>query len=191
MHRVEPTKFARIHAKLRAKKDGEEVTQAEMFIETRKSRKGKQVDGKTQFAIDKLQESIENSVEAGTQAFQSLFGKEKPGRVRCYGRTVTTSLLKSMYMQQNPHLSEEEVDDKMREALHNDNIPTPCSSTSTYALTHPKVRNKDDPQDEQDDDLQDDDNLQYNQDDDDLQYGQDDDDLQYDQDDNDLQYDNF
>ncbi|XP_050890734.1 phosphopantothenoylcysteine decarboxylase subunit VHS3-like [Lathyrus oleraceus] len=133
MHRVEPTNFARIHAKLRAKKDGEEVTQAEMFIETRKSRKGKQVDGETQFAIDKLQESIENSVEAGTQAFQSLFGKEKPGR----------------------------------------------------------VRNKDDPQDEQDDDLQDDDNLQYNQDDDDLQYGQDDDDLQYDQDDNDLQYDNF
>ncbi|CAL5205409.1 unnamed protein product [Lathyrus oleraceus] len=70
MHRVGPTNFARIRAKLRAKKDGEEVTQAEMFIETRKSRKGKQVDGETQFAIDKLQESIENSVEAGTQAFQ-------------------------------------------------------------------------------------------------------------------------
>ncbi|KAI5381842.1 hypothetical protein KIW84_UN0390 [Lathyrus oleraceus] len=167
-------------------------------------------------------ESIEDSVEAGTQAFQSLFGKEKPGRVRCYGRTVTPSLLKkneeislmkmqydgkisdmvqkmeameallkSMYMQQNPHLSEEEVDDKMREALHNDNIPTPHSSTSTYAPTHQKVRNKDDPQDEQDDDLQDDDNLQYNQDDDDLQYDQDDDDLQYDQDDDDLQYDSF
>ncbi|XP_050901745.1 pheromone-processing carboxypeptidase KEX1 [Lathyrus oleraceus] len=112
------------------------------------------------------------------------------------------ALLKSMYMQQNPHLSEEEVDDKMREALHNDNIPTPRSSTSTYAPTHQKmVRNKDDPQDEQnddlqdddlqDDDLQDDDNLQYNQDDDDLQYDQDDDDLQYDQDDNDLQYDSF
>ncbi|XP_050890412.1 serine/threonine-protein phosphatase 4 regulatory subunit 2 [Lathyrus oleraceus] len=104
------------------------------------------------------------------------------------------ALLKSMYMQQNPHLSEEEVDDKMREALHNDNIPTPRSSTSTYALTHQKfyklliklmVKNKDDPQDEQDDDLQ------YDQDDDDLQYDQDDDDLQYDQDDNDLQYDNF
>ncbi|CAL5213789.1 unnamed protein product [Lathyrus oleraceus] len=70
MHRVGPINFARIRAKLRAKKDGEEVTQAEMFIETRKSRKGKQVDGETQFAIDKLQESIENSVEAGTRAFQ-------------------------------------------------------------------------------------------------------------------------
>ncbi|CAL5185880.1 unnamed protein product [Lathyrus oleraceus] len=66
MHRVGPTNFARIRAKLRAKKDGKEVTQAEMFIETRKSRKGKQVDGETQFAIDKLQESIENLVEAGT-----------------------------------------------------------------------------------------------------------------------------
>ncbi|CAL5183404.1 unnamed protein product [Lathyrus oleraceus] len=48
--------------------------------------------------------------------------------------------------------------------------------------THQKVRNKDDPQD---------DDLQYDQDDDDLQYDQDDDDLQYDQDDNDLQYDNI
>jgi hypothetical protein len=26
--------------------------------------------------------------------FQSLFGKEKPGRVCCYGRTVTPSMLK-------------------------------------------------------------------------------------------------
>ncbi|XP_058734879.1 eisosome protein SEG2-like [Vicia villosa] len=184
-----------------------------MFIETRKSRKGKQVDEETQFTIDKLQESIENSTEVGTQTFQSLFGKEKPGRVRCYGRTVTPSLLKkneeislmkmqydgkisdmtqkmgameallkSMYMQQNPHLSEEEVDEKMREALHNDNIPTPRSSTSTYAPDNQKVRNEDDPLDEQDEDLQDDDDLYYDQDDEDLQYDQDED-LQYDQDD--------
>ncbi|XP_050908841.1 uncharacterized protein LOC127122571 [Lathyrus oleraceus] len=146
---------------------------------------------------DKLQESIENSVEVGTQAFQSLFGKEKPGRISDMPQKMGAmeALLKSMYMQQNLHLSEEEIDDKMREALHNDNIPTPPSSTSTYAPAHQKffklliklmVRNKDDPQDEQDDD-----NLQYDQDDNDLQYDQDDDDLQYDQDDNDLQYDNF
>ncbi|XP_058744688.1 uncharacterized protein LOC131617414 [Vicia villosa] len=219
MHRVGPTNFARIRAKLRENKDGQEVTQAEMFIETRKSRKGKQVDEETQFAIDKLQESIEKSTEVGTQTFQSLFGKEKPSRVRCYGRTVTPSLLKkneeislmkmqydgkicdmtqkmgameallkSMYMQQNSHLSEEEVNEKMREVLHNDNIPTPRSSTSTYAPTHQKVRNGDDPdQDEQDEDLHNDD-LQYDQDDDDLQYA-DDEDLQYDEDDEDLQHD--
>ncbi|XP_058726441.1 uncharacterized protein LOC131597790 [Vicia villosa] len=175
------------------------------------------------FVSDKLQEFIENSTEAGTETFQSLFGKEKPGRVRCYGRTVTPSLmkkneeislikkqydgkisdmaqkigamealLKSMYMQQNPHLTEEEVDDKMREVLHNDNVPTPRSSTSTYTPVHQKVTNEDDPQHEQDEnllddeDLQDDDDLQYDQDED-FQYDQDDD-FQYDQDD-DLQYD--
>ncbi|CAK8536787.1 unnamed protein product [Lathyrus sativus] len=91
--RVGPTNFARICAKMRENKDVQEVTQAEMFIETRKSRKGKQVDEETQFVIDKLQESIKTSTETGTQTFQSLLGKEKPGRVRCYGRTVTPSLL--------------------------------------------------------------------------------------------------
>ncbi|XP_058742156.1 uncharacterized protein LOC131614609 [Vicia villosa] len=94
------------------------------------------------------------------------------------------ALLKSMYMQQNPHLTEEEVYDKMTEVLNNDNIPTPRSSTSTYAHVHQKVTHEDDPQDEQDEDLLDDEDLQ---DDDDLHYDQDDD-LQYDQDD-DLQYD--
>ncbi|XP_058764319.1 uncharacterized protein LOC131637764 [Vicia villosa] len=48
MHRMGPTNFARIRAKLRAKKeDGKEVSQAEMFIETRQSRKGKQPDEET------------------------------------------------------------------------------------------------------------------------------------------------
>ncbi|KAJ1387278.1 hypothetical protein SESBI_40100 [Sesbania bispinosa] len=37
---------------LEKKNDGEEVTQAEMFIETHKSRKGKEVDEQTQFAIE-------------------------------------------------------------------------------------------------------------------------------------------
>jgi hypothetical protein len=41
-------------------------------------------------------------------------------------------LLKSMYMQQNPHLSEEDVDNMIRNALHaDDSSPTPRSSTST------------------------------------------------------------
>ncbi|CAK8532492.1 unnamed protein product [Lathyrus sativus] len=76
MHRVGPTNFARIRAKIRENKDGQEVTQAEMFIETRKIRKGKQVDEESQFVIDKLQEPIETSTEAGTQTFQSLFEKK-------------------------------------------------------------------------------------------------------------------
>ncbi|XP_058741008.1 uncharacterized protein LOC131613345 [Vicia villosa] len=52
MHRMGPTNFARIRAKLRAKKeDGKEVSQAEMFIETRQSRKGKQLDEETSSVI--------------------------------------------------------------------------------------------------------------------------------------------
>ncbi|WJX62144.1 hypothetical protein P8452_47173 [Trifolium repens] len=41
-------------------------------------RKGKEVDGETQVAIDKLQESIEKSDEAAKETFHSLFGKESP-----------------------------------------------------------------------------------------------------------------
>ncbi|PNY02620.1 hypothetical protein L195_g025934 [Trifolium pratense] len=169
-HRVGPTNFARIRAKMRAKKDGE-VTQAEVFIETRKSRRGKEVDGETQVAIDKLQESIDNSPETAKETFHSLFGKEKPGSVRCHGKTATPSslrkkeeislvkkqydgkiadmsqkmgamevLLKNMYMQQNPHLSEEDVDNMIRNTLHgDDNSPIARSSTSTYAPAHLKV----------------------------------------------------
>ncbi|MED6154581.1 hypothetical protein PIB30_113900, partial [Stylosanthes scabra] len=34
------------------------------------------------------------SGETEEEAFQSLFGKEQPGRVRCYGRLITQSDLK-------------------------------------------------------------------------------------------------
>ncbi|XP_058734108.1 uncharacterized protein LOC131605784 [Vicia villosa] len=63
-----------------------------MFIETRQSRKGKKVDDETQTAIDKLQDSVKNSTESETST--SLFGKEKFGRVRCYGRTNTPTMFK-------------------------------------------------------------------------------------------------
>ncbi|KAK2416365.1 hypothetical protein QL285_038762 [Trifolium repens] len=154
------------------------------LVETRKkSRKGKEVDGETQVAIDKLQESIEKSAEAAKETFHSLFGKERSGRVRCHGRTATPSslrkkeeialvkkqydgkiadmsqkmgamevLLKNMYMQTNPHLSEEDVDNMISNALlGDDNSPTPRSSTSTYAPAHLKVRNENDHN--QDDDI--------------------------------------
>ncbi|KAJ1432573.1 putative transposase, Ptta/En/Spm, plant [Sesbania bispinosa] len=44
--------------------------------------------------LEKLQDSIHDSNESAKQAFESLFGKEKSGRVRCYGRTATPSQLK-------------------------------------------------------------------------------------------------
>lgn len=37
---------------------------------------------------------IVNTGQPSTEVFQSVFGKEKPGRVRCYGRVTTHSLLK-------------------------------------------------------------------------------------------------
>ncbi|KAG6534455.1 hypothetical protein ZIOFF_008341 [Zingiber officinale] len=74
--------------------DKESPTQAEMFIETRQSKKGKQLDQETNNAITKLQDLIENSSVPSTEAFKTVFGKEQPGRVRCYGRTTTPTLLK-------------------------------------------------------------------------------------------------
>ncbi|OIV97025.1 hypothetical protein TanjilG_19572 [Lupinus angustifolius] len=95
LHYTGPVNFARIRAKLRAmKNNSEEVNQAEMFIQTRKRRNGKKVDDETQRVIDKLQNSIQESSESAGQTFKLLFGKEKPGRVRCYGRTITPTQLK-------------------------------------------------------------------------------------------------
>jgi len=37
---------------------------------------------------------IQNSSESAEQAFESLFGKEKYGRVLCYGKTMTPSTFK-------------------------------------------------------------------------------------------------
>ncbi|XP_058748797.1 uncharacterized protein LOC131621771 [Vicia villosa] len=160
MHRMGPTNFARIRAKLRAKKeDGKEVSQAEMFIETRQSRKGKQPDEETSSVISKLQESVQNSTESET--FNSLFGKEKSGRVRCYGRTITPTMLKrkeeilvikrqhndevagmkremdgmkalfkTMMKQQNPQMSDDEISNLMASAMG-------CSISSTAAPADP------------------------------------------------------
>ncbi|KAJ1408941.1 putative transposase, Ptta/En/Spm, plant [Sesbania bispinosa] len=146
----------------RAKKENrEEITPAKMFIETRKSRKGKDLDKETQSAIAKLEDLIQNSTEAKT--FQSLFGNEKPGRVRCYGKTVTPSILKkkeeiavikkqhsnevtgmkremeglkslvkTMLKQQNPDLNEEEVNNMMAAALGYENSIGLCSSASSH-----------------------------------------------------------
>jgi predicted P-loop ATPase/GTPase len=46
------------------------------------------------FCQSKLQEAIQDSSQPPDQAFQSLFGKEKPGIVRCFVRTATPSMKK-------------------------------------------------------------------------------------------------
>lgn len=42
----------------------------------------------------KLQDLIEKHGKPSEEAFQSVCGKEKPGRLRCHGRTTTMTLLK-------------------------------------------------------------------------------------------------
>ncbi|MED6154302.1 hypothetical protein PIB30_111021, partial [Stylosanthes scabra] len=67
-----------------SKGTNEEPKRFEVFIATRTSRKRKELDAGTQTAI-----SRQASGETEEEAFQSLFGKEQPGRVRCYGRSIT------------------------------------------------------------------------------------------------------
>ncbi|XP_020979511.1 uncharacterized protein LOC107643624 isoform X2 [Arachis ipaensis] len=87
-HRMGPVSF-----ELRAKKeDNEDPSQSEMFVVTRTSKKG-ETDSGTQETIEHLQ----NLKEAGyndDEAVQTVFEKERHGRVRFYGRSVTKSSLK-------------------------------------------------------------------------------------------------
>ncbi|MED6201651.1 hypothetical protein PIB30_097134, partial [Stylosanthes scabra] len=48
-------------------------------------------------SVCRIQEDLQTgqaSSETEEEAFQSLFGKEQPGRIRCYGRSITQSDLK-------------------------------------------------------------------------------------------------
>ncbi|KAH0773666.1 hypothetical protein KY290_010803 [Solanum tuberosum] len=92
-HRMGPINFARVRVALRAtKENNEEPSQSEMFIATR-TKTGKEIQADTKVAIAELQ-NRQNSGETTDDAFRAVFGKEQPGRLRCYGRSVTTSSLK-------------------------------------------------------------------------------------------------
>ncbi|KAH0730621.1 hypothetical protein KY289_001809 [Solanum tuberosum] len=92
-HRMGPINFARVHMALRAAKDNnEKPSKPEMFIATR-TKTGKEIQADTQVAIAELQ-NRQNSGETADDAFRAVFGKEQPDRLRCYGRSVTTSSLK-------------------------------------------------------------------------------------------------
>ncbi|KAG5020429.1 hypothetical protein AAZX31_06G226200 [Glycine max] len=69
--------------------------------------------------MGKLQELIENSGQSSSETFQTMFVKDKSGRVRCHGRTTTPTLLK-----RNKEISEiekrhaeevKELNDKIQE----------------------------------------------------------------------------
>ncbi|WJX49359.1 hypothetical protein P8452_35805 [Trifolium repens] len=94
-HRAGPISFAIIREKLRATKDDREPpTQAEVFIETRQAKRGNQLDEVTSKAITNLQDLMINSGQSSDEAFKTVFGKEKSGRLRCHGRFTTSSILK-------------------------------------------------------------------------------------------------
>ncbi|RYR04580.1 hypothetical protein Ahy_B06g084352 [Arachis hypogaea] len=65
-----------------------------MFVETRQSTKEKSLDEDTLDVIAHLQAENKKSKESAIRVFQSIFGKEKAGRVRCHGRVTTPTLLK-------------------------------------------------------------------------------------------------
>ncbi|KAH0688938.1 hypothetical protein KY289_016296 [Solanum tuberosum] len=74
------------------KENNEEPSKAEMFIATR-TKNGKQVDPETEVVIAELQ-NRQHLGETADDSFKAVFGNEQPGRVRCYGRSVTRTSLK-------------------------------------------------------------------------------------------------
>ncbi|WJX57729.1 hypothetical protein P8452_43257 [Trifolium repens] len=67
-HRAGPISFAIIRERLRATKDNKEPpTQAEVFIETRQSKRGSQLDQVTSNAITNLQDLITNSGKSSVE----------------------------------------------------------------------------------------------------------------------------
>ncbi|KAF1892379.1 hypothetical protein Lal_00010844 [Lupinus albus] len=90
-HQMGLVNFGVIRERLRTTKENKEMSnQAEMFCETRQSKTGESLDQETTNAMD----LIENCSEQPDEAFQSVFGKEKPERVRCQGRVTTPTILK-------------------------------------------------------------------------------------------------
>ncbi|RYR66684.1 hypothetical protein Ahy_A03g012737 [Arachis hypogaea] len=89
-----------------------------MFIATRTSRKGKEVDEETQTAVEDFQHR-QAAGETEEEAFEALFGKEQPGRVRLYGRSVTkTDLKKHAEINEIKNQHKEEVSSLMNKLGH-------------------------------------------------------------------------
>nr|XP_016487950.1 PREDICTED: uncharacterized protein LOC107807986 [Nicotiana tabacum]XP_016487951.1 PREDICTED: uncharacterized protein LOC107807986 [Nicotiana tabacum] len=118
-----PINFARVRVSLGAtKENNEELSKSEMFITTR-TKKGKEVHTNTHVAISEFQ-NRQSSGETADDAFRAV-GKDQPGRVRCYDRSVTTSSLikdeeitklKQQYANEITSLKEE-MKEMMREEI--------------------------------------------------------------------------
>ncbi|WOL01386.1 hypothetical protein Cni_G10102 [Canna indica] len=93
-HRMGNKIFSVIKEKLHSQKN-EEPSQVEIFVETR-TKDGKVLDDETEEAIEKLKTMVEHDGKPAAEAFQFMFGKEKSGRVCCYGGTITPTIFKKM-----------------------------------------------------------------------------------------------
>ncbi|XP_052107464.1 uncharacterized protein LOC127740504 [Arachis duranensis] len=103
-HRMGSTNFGIVRKQLRdSKENSEEPSRVEVFIATRTSKKGKEIDAKTQSTIVSClylyleMLNFKPRIEAGENdedAFVGVLGKDQPGRVRCFGASITKSSLK-------------------------------------------------------------------------------------------------
>ncbi|MED6141245.1 hypothetical protein PIB30_101319 [Stylosanthes scabra] len=93
-HRTGSTGFGIVRKELRdSKENNEEPSRVEIFTVTRTSKKGKEIDPESQSTIDELKSRIEAG-QNHEEAFVQVLGKDQPGRLRCYGASVTESSLK-------------------------------------------------------------------------------------------------
>ncbi|KAG5631556.1 hypothetical protein H5410_003273, partial [Solanum commersonii] len=112
-HQIEPINFARVRVALnilmfflisfdiigsvqpRTTTKNHQILKYLLQLVPRRERKSRlipkfQYARRYQFFVDAELQNCQNSGETSDDAFRAMFGKEKPGLLRCYGRSVTT-----------------------------------------------------------------------------------------------------
>ncbi|CAI8590663.1 unnamed protein product [Vicia faba] len=163
MHRMGPKNFALTREKVR-EKEKREPTQSEMFVETRKGNKGKELDVETGKVISQLQEMVEKEekINALKQAHSEEVStlrdefQDKIDRLQ--------NAFKTVIQQCNPQINIESIEDLLGLSHGDDNSspkdirPQMHSSTSTHAPCHGKqCINEDVEKDDINDEIQEDD----------------------------------
>ncbi|EHA8587902.1 hypothetical protein COCNU_scaffold003533G000020 [Cocos nucifera] len=99
MHRAGPKSLALYREEImRSKGNNEEPTAVEMFIATRTPKEGKLLDEDTRLKMDQFQEFMTQAPSDSTVAnekFAEIMGVEHPGRLRGFGRTITSRTISS------------------------------------------------------------------------------------------------
>ncbi|CAI8608158.1 unnamed protein product [Vicia faba] len=161
MHRMGPKNFALTREKVR-EKEKREPTQSEMFVETRKGNKGKELDVETGKVISQLQEMRKAEINALKQAHSEEVStlrdefQDKIDRLQ--------NAFKTVIQQCNPQINIESIEDLLglshgdANSSPKDIRPQMHSSTSTHAPCHGKqCINEDVEKDDINDEIQEDD----------------------------------